>query len=297
LSIHTTYYFTIPSIHLADNQEPGTIFNVNEHHNLPDANRLSVLSAVILLGYGLMHVLELPTRSLELLAFGVYLPLRVDIHTLLSILIAGLAAVGSDWLLRSHPSLEEGSTIDHWILPALTAWVIGVPLYSLPGGLMWWGAFALATAILILVFVAEYITVDPSDVLYPLATAALTGISLALFLILTISMMASNAGLYILLPALAPAAGLVSLRTLSLRLGERRVWGWAVAIALLTAQFATGLHYLPLSPIRFGLLLLGIPFALISFAGSLEEGKPVQNWLIEPLLLLTFLWGLALWLK
>jgi hypothetical protein len=43
-------------------------------------------------------------------------------------------------------------------------------------------------------------------------------------------------------------------------------------------------------PIRFGLLLLGVTFALISFAASLEEGKPVQNWLIG-LCAADVLWG------
>jgi hypothetical protein len=280
---------------------------VEEHRHLPDRNRLSVLVATILLAYALTRFVNLPERLLAFQLAGIYLAFTINFQTIISLLTAALAATGMDWLLTDHPSLIEDEeeqerprwqlSFQHWLLPALTAWVIGVPLDNLANGPEWWIVFAMGGTLLALVFVAEYIVVDPADAHRPEATVGLTALSFALYLILAIAVRSANLRLYLMLPALITAIALVSLRTLYLRLGGRWTYTWALGIAMLVGQFATGLHYWPLSPIRFGLLLLGPAYALTSLAGSLEEGRSLAGAAGEPAAMLAALWGLAVWLK
>jgi len=280
---------------------------MEEHSYLPDANRLSVLAATILLAYALTRFVEFPSREVAFQIPGLYLFFQFNFRTFVFVLVAALAAAGMDWLLSDHPSLTSRgygedkvrrvSLVPHWLLPALTAWVIGVPLGNLANGSQWWIVFGMGGVLLILVFVAEYIVVDTSDVRHPPATAGLTALSFALYLILAIAVHSAGWRLYLALPALVAAAGLVSLRTLYLRLGGRWAFAWAVGIALVVGQVAIGLHYLPLSPIRYGLLLLGPLYSLTSLAGSFEEGRGPRRWLGEPVLMIILLWGLAAWFK
>lgn len=263
---------------------------------MPDMNHLSVLAATILLAYSLARFVDIPEQLLSLRLPGIYLALRLNFQTVVSVLVAALAASGMEWLLRGSPAGQGRgqSTYQHWMLPALTALVVGAPLSTLASGREWWVVFSMGGALLMLVFVAEYIVADPADIRHPHATAVLTALSFALFLILTIAVRATELRTYLLLPALVPAVGLVSLRTLYLRSGGRWMFAWAAGIALVIGQLAASLHYWPVGPISFGLALLGPAYALTSFAGAYEEGRPLIAWLVEPLAMLLVLWGLAL---
>ncbi len=264
--------------------------------NLPDVDRLSVLAATILLAYTLTNFVNLPERVVSFQLPGIFLVYSFNVRTLVVLIAAGLTASGTDWLLRDHPALKGGSTIEHLLLPALTAWVIGIPLFQLPFGLAWWAVFAMGGALLILVLVAEYIVVDPEDVRHAIASAGLTAVSYALYLILAIAMRSSGVRLFLFLPALTLAAALVSLRTLHLRLlGRWKIWE-ALVIAVVVGQITAALQYWPLSPVAFGLGVLGPAYALTSLIGGLEEGEPLRQAAIEPLVVIAVAWGAAFWL-
>lgn len=267
---------------------------MEEHQYLPDTNRLSVLAATILLAYALTPFIQLPERSILLPIPGVSFRFTFSYITLVSFLVAGLAALGTDWLLRDHPRMEGKRTLQHCILPAMTAWVIGVPLRSLSIGGQWWVVFAFGGLLLVLVLVAEYITVDIEDERHALASIGLTAVSFALYLTLAIALRAAGLRLYLILPALVAAIGLAALRTLYLRLEGEWCLTWAVGIAMVIGQISMGLHYWPLSPLRFGLLLTGPAYALTSMAASFTEGRSWRTSWIEPAIMLAALWGLAL---
>jgi hypothetical protein len=182
------------------------------------------------------------------------------------------------------------------LLPALTAWVIGIPLYLLPFGTQWLVAFALGGALLMLVLVAEYIAVDPEDNRYTIASAGLTAVSFAIFMVLAIALRSAGIRLFLTLPALTLASLLVVLRTLNLRLGGLWAIMLSLALALIIAQIAAGLHYLPLSPTKYGLALIGPAYALTTFIGNLVEGIPLRRAIIGPVLVLIIVWGAALWI-
>lgn len=277
--------------------------------SLPNADRLSVLAATILLAYALARFINLPERELAVQLPGVYLSVQINIHTIVALLVAGLTASGADWLLRDHPALDrhnpgkrgapsgKQSTLEHWLLPALTAWVIGLPLSQLPPGPMWWAGFALGGGVLMLVLVAEYIVVDPEDIRQPPAAAGLTAVSFALYLALAVALRFAGIRLFLLLPALSITAGLVSLRAMHLRLHGRWAFVQAAVIALIIGQIAAALHYWPLAPVTYGMVLLGPAYALTSLISSLEEAEPLRKALIEPLAVLIIVWGTAVFIQ
>jgi hypothetical protein len=268
-----------------------------EHQSLPNTDRLSVLAASILLAYALIPFIQLPERSLVFSLAGIFFVFDFNFSTLIAIISAGLAASGVDWLLSDHPRQGRQRTFQHWMIPALTAWVIGVPLSRLAVGLQWWAVFAFGGMLLVLVLVAEYIVVDPYDTRHAPAAVGLTAVSYALFMILVVALVAAGSRLYVLLPAMGLAIFLVTLRNLYLRLNGRWCIRWAVMIALVVGQLAAALHYLPLSPLRFALLVLGPAYALASVAGALEEGRPWRSLWVEPVTMLAILWGLAVGLR
>jgi hypothetical protein len=269
---------------------------VIKSQSLPDADRLSVLAAMILLSYALARFINIPARDLELQLPGLYLAIEINVRTIVSLLVAGLMATGADWLVRQHPAARDKNTFEHWLLPALTAWVLGVPLFQLPLGPLWWAGFAVGGAVLMLVLVAEYIAVDPNDVRQPVAAAGLTAVSFALYLTLAIALRFSGTRMFLIVPALTAAAGLFSLRTLHLRLHGQWAFAQASLIALVSGQFAAALYYWPLSPVSYGLAVLGPAYALTSLIANLAEGEPLKQGLIEPALVLAVVWGTAMWM-
>ena len=263
----------------------------------PDVNRLSVLAAAILLAYALARFIYIPTRVLEIRFLGVYLPVELNTHTVVAFLVAGLTASGADWLLRDHPQLNNKNAIEHWLLPALTAWVIGFPLFQLPLGVLWWAGFVVGAILLMLVLVAEYISIDPDDVRHPAAAAGLIALSFVLYLMLAIAMRYAGFRLILILPALTIAAWLVSLRTLNLRLRGRWALVQAGLIAFMCAQITAAMHYMPLSPVSFGLILLAPTYALTSLVANLAEEEPIRQAIIEPISVFLILLVIALWLR
>jgi len=265
--------------------------------NLPDAERLSILSATILLAYALSQFVDIPGRQIAVQLPGIYLEAQVNIRTLVALLVAGLTAAGSDWLMRDHPARGKKHLFEHLILPALTALVIAIPLAQMPLSAIWWLGFALGGAALILVLIAEYIALDPEDMRVPLASAGLIAISFALFLALAVALRFSEARLFLILPGLALAAGLVSLRTLHLRLHGQWALLQAGMVAFIVAQLVAVLHYWPLSPVPYGLVLLGPAYALTSFFARMEEGELPRQAVLEPVVILLLVWGAAIWIR
>ncbi|GAB4417144.1 MAG: hypothetical protein Kow002_03430 [Anaerolineales bacterium] len=271
--------------------------NVESKQYLPDINRLGVLSAIVLLTFALTNVIQTPQLTFELQLPGFYIETPLSLRTIMIVLATGLTATGMDWLLRGHPSLRDKAAIEFWLLPTLSTLIIGLPLWVLPGGTTWWIGFLIGGLLLIFIFVAEYIVVDPSAPSYAIATTGLTALSYAVFLILAITLRYGSARLFVLGPVLFIAAGLVSLRVLHLRLSRLWAFAWAGGIALICMQLGASLHYWPISPTQFGLALLGPLYACTTLAGNLLEDIPTSRAIIEPVAALTFAWGIALFIR
>ena len=154
---------------------------MNEQKYLPDTDRVGVLTSTVLLAFAITRLIQVPEFNLEIQLPGFLFIFPLNLATAMSVLAAGLTATGMDWLLHSHPSLNDRPTYQWWLLPTLTTFVVAVPLSILPGGGAWWIGFIVAGTFLFLVFVAEYVVVDPGAPYYTVSMAGLTAISYTLF--------------------------------------------------------------------------------------------------------------------
>ena len=238
--------------------------------------------------------MQISSRQLNFAIFGILISLNFNFYTLISIITAALAAAGTDWMLREHPSREDSSTLPHLILPALTAGAIGIPLGFLTVSPAWWVILGLGSILVLLVLVGEYISIDTHNQYFPIALMILSAVSFGLFLIIVIAVRAANLRLYLTAAILPTVYAFFSLRVLQLRFGVNWPVKWTAVVSLIIAEFTIGLYYWPLSPVRFGLLLLGPAYALIGIASSLEESPNLSDMYLEPLIMLGIIWLLAI---
>ncbi|HSG41616.1 MAG TPA: hypothetical protein VLA72_00530 [Anaerolineales bacterium] len=264
---------------------------------VPDSNRIGLLTSTVLLALALARLIPSPGFNVEVQFPGFLLALPLNTTSIMSILTAGLTATGMDWLLRGHPSLKSRVTFQWWLLPTLTTFVISVPITTLPDNQYWWVGFILSGIFIFFVILAEYIVVDADAPHYALSVAGLTSISYTLFFVLSIALSSSSARLFILLPALFIASTLTCLRILYLRMSGKWEFAWALGISLVCVQLAAGLHYWPLTPTQFGLLLIGPLYGLINLAINLGENIPARRATLGPSLVTVLCWGLAIFIR
>ena len=153
-----------------------------------------------------------------------------------------------------------------------------------------------ALLLLVIVFLAEYITIDPSAPTYALARAGLTALAYALFLILTTFLRFSGARMIVMTPALFIFSALISLRILHLDGTDRWDFPWAIGIGIICTQIGAGLHYWPLTPIQFGLALTGPLYALTMLSVSIAENIPLRRAVVGPAIVLGLAWAVVIFL-
>jgi len=262
------------------------------------ADRVGVLVASVLLTYALTRIIQSPSLTLTVTLPGFYFAFPLTLNTAMTVLAAALAASGMDGLMRSHPSLWVKSNIEHLLLPTLTTSVVGGTLGILSEAGIWWIAFGLGALLLVGVFLAEYIAIDPSTPNYALARAGLTALSFALFLILAIALRFAGVRMFLQVPLLFLSAGLISLRILHLDGTDRWDFPWASGIGIVCAQIGAGLHYWPLTPIQFGLAITGPLYALIMLSMSMNtDNLPIRRAVVGPILVIVLGWAAAFLLR
>ncbi len=270
---------------------------MKSRRNLPNQERLSIVVATILLAYTLAKIVNVPSRIFHLELIGIIIPISINFNSWITLAVSGMTASGADWLLRDHPRLENKSTLPHLLLPALSAWILSIILNTLPNNPMWWVAFAIGGTILLLVILAEYITLDEEDFRQPLAGASLNALSYATFLALAVSLRYSDLRLIVILPALAIASGIMSLRIIQLQNPDHQTISKSLLSLIIVSQLAAALHYLPFTPLSFGLFLLGTLYATTNFISNLSPDGITSRVVAESIFSLLILWGMAFWLN
>ena len=260
--------------------------------SLPDINRFSIVAAAIMLAFALTNLVSFPKKLISFFVFGILIEFSVDYSTIITALTVVLAAAGVEWLIQSHPDRKIDQSfwtrVQHWIIPVFTALVVGVALTSITEGVFWWGVFGLGSLLMMAVFVAEYNLASLDDIHHPLAVVGLTGLSFALFLLLAVAVYSANLRLYLQLPLLSLGAFMTISRTLYLRLREWHLI-WILVCSLIVSEVVVGLHYLPLSPIQFGLLLVGVAYALTSIVSAIKETRQGWAFWAEPVAMLALM--------
>ncbi|MCX8061808.1 MAG: hypothetical protein N3D16_04440 [Anaerolineales bacterium] len=264
---------------------------------LPNNDQISVIAATIILTFSLAGFISFPEQEIRFTLLNIYVTLTLNAQFVIMVVASILAASGSDWLIRNHPLWNHKNTLEHWVTPLLSALVLGFLITRFEGSLYSWISFFLGASLLMGILVAEYITVSPSDLRYPIAVTLLLAISFLLFLIFSILIRMLSFRLLFTLPSIFFATLLVSLR--SLRLRQPKGWSFseAILISTLTTQIAAALHYWPISPLSFGLALFGIAYALFLLVNQLKSNPILKISIVEPLSLLIIAWILAYWFK
>ncbi len=233
--------------------------------HLPSRDRLSVLTAIILLAYALARALDLPTRAVGTTLFGSALGFELNGPVLMLLLVAALISAGSDTLIRSHPRLAGWTgypTVVHWIMPGMTALALGNVLNRTPDGPLWWLGLGLSALALLAVLVAEYTVVDREDSAWDMAALGLTALTYALALVLFALLHSLSARALIAASASGLIAAALAMRLFALKsapLGRAALY--AGLVGLITAEAAWAISYWRVSASSAALLAL-IPFYL-----------------------------------
>lgn len=255
---------------------------------LPDLDRLSVLTAVILLAYVTGRLTSLPVWKTQFVLLGSYFDFQIDIQSVIGGLLAGLTATGANWLFHDHPDLKNRVVFAHILLPSLSSLMIGVALIRLPFTYVWWIGLFVGVTLMVIIMVAEYISINEADRYNALSKAVLMAVAYMIYIAFVTLMRTGDTRLYLLLPSVFTATFLVGLRNFHLRLNGEWLVYESLLVAFIVSQIATALHYWPLPPISYGLLLLGPTYAVNSLFVSLIEGKPLSQSILEPLAALSF---------
>lgn len=258
---------------------------MHKTHHVPDRDRLSILTAIILLAYALARFVQLPTRTVSATLFGSSIGFNLDGPFILLLLVAALISTGSDTLMRSHPTFRGASparTAIHWILPGGAALGLGLLLNRLPPGVGWWAGLALSAVFLILVLVAEYTVVAPDDAGFYWAALGLTVLAYAIGLTFFTLLRGSSGRAAITATAAALVSGLIGLRLLLLAgAALRDSLSHAGVIGLCLGQCTWALNYWPAGALGTGLILLVIFYTCTGLAQQHLVGNLTRPVLIE----------------
>jgi hypothetical protein len=229
----------------------------------PNRDRLSVLTATIVLAYALARFIELPARVWHATILGSAIDVRIDGPTLVLLCVAVLISAGSETLMRSHPYLverPEARAFHHWVLPGATALALGTVLNRTRDEQLWWFELGLSVLALLAVLVAEYIAINPEDTRRDVVAILITGLTYALAL----TIFAVLYSLSYRAAVSASLSGLVSTmlawRWLKLRrIPDGRAWLYAGLTGLICAETFWALTYWRITP-GAAALLVTIPF-------------------------------------
>ena len=127
-------------------------------------DRISVLVMAVLLTLTIQRLVTLPTRTIYGILLGSPVALSLTAATVLSAILAGLVALGTDGIIRAHPHTQVGELTSTWIFWALPCALVVVAAQLLPLAptrLMWLGGLLLTGLFLTLAEAAAYRTIDP----------------------------------------------------------------------------------------------------------------------------------------
>ncbi len=257
------------------------------------AGWLSQVTALVLLTYAVARWMPLQGPALTVRLGGLAWNVTPTSTNVAALIAALMAANGAVALARQHPAQPGRLTrLEHALLPALTTWLLGVPLARLPVGGAWAVALLIGGGMLALVIRAELVVLDPENPAYAVAVPALTALAFGLLLMLTVTLRSTQARLAFQLLGIGLVLGVIGLRTLHLTLRRWEIRATA-GLVLIGGHWLVALYYLPLTAMQGGLWLLALLYPLTLLTSSLLRGQPLRRALWEPLGMLLVLGWLA----
>lgn len=223
-------------------------------------DRASVFVSLIVLGLAFLSEMELPTRTLSFYVLGSLASIRLSVTWLMAALLSSLACTGTDSLVRSHPLVRQGEnryTFAFWALPGLLVVAAILLLPLAPTRPYWLGGLALTALLLLLIAVAQYHTVDPTDSGYRIARLGLHIFVYLVALSLFTLIYGSRTRSLISATSTAVVGGLLALELLRGVHHRLRLTGlYALITGLALGEITWALNYWMVGRLTGGLLLL-----------------------------------------
>ncbi|MFZ4848240.1 MAG: hypothetical protein ACOYL7_03805 [Caldilinea sp.] len=248
--------------------------------------RISVATWVLVFGFGLSLLLQIPTVEIRFWAFGSPTQVEVTATTVMAAILSVAAAAGAESILRLHPRLRarrQRLAWTYWALPAAISIITIVLLPAVPTRLLQVAVILAAGLFLILAFYSLYATVEPGQPGFRRARFWLDllsyGVALLLFLFVYQSRTRSLlSGTLIALTATLLAVELLRHSTAS----TRSVLVYSGVVGVLLGELTWALNYWPLLPGLTGGLILLLSFYLaVGIALQGLQGRLNRRVLIE----------------
>ncbi len=222
----------------------------------PDRDRMSTLTALILLTNTLIRIVALPAFEAEFSILGLLIRFELNASLFMISLAAALAAAGADWLIHSHPkSVSAKVQPIHWVIPGLAAAATGAVLTYIPDGPGLWIGLILTAVLLMAVVMAEFVVVDSKDTRFDVASVGLSALAHLLLISALFAILAADLRAVFSVPLIFFSNAAVVWRLLHLNQLSDQAAKYALLISLLNTQLAWALHYWPIPPLQSALLL------------------------------------------
>ena len=221
--------------------------------------------------------MTLPSVEVEVTLVGLIINIEFKPQLVMLILAAGLAAAGSEWLIKSDTRQSTRSlAIEHWVIPSFAAIAIGFVVMRIPSGPQLWIALVMGALLLVAVLNAEFIVAFRADPRRRIIVVALRGLSFLLVTGAFYAIYETQLRALFTIPFIFAIAFMISWRLFRLVIPNFQVWTWAGLLGLLSAQIALGLHYFPINP-----LTASITIGVLTYIGHgliLTHTERVISW-------------------
>lgn len=280
-------------------------------------DRASVAIWVVLMGLAAQRLLVLPARAIEANVLGSPITLLITTDTILSVLLAGVAATGAEAVIRAHPAAwgvlsrrpraagsvlatsparaggapagepdPAAAALRHrwvfWGLPVALV-IVAVLLLPLAPTLVYWALGVVATgAALGLNMAGIYYSVDPFRAGYRRARLGLNALTYAVALLLFLVVYRTHARSIVSGTQVLVISSLLAMELLR---GSGRptsaVALYAGVTGLILGQATWVLNYWRLDSLTGGLVLGVLFYAVVGLAGSAIQGRVRRRVLLE----------------
>jgi len=229
--------------------------------------KISVIVGLCLAALVFSLLSGLPSRTLELRAFGLARSILIPGPWFLGLLLAAITVVGGDNIVHTHPVAPDaglGYTLTFWPLPGMIT-LLTVPFLHTWHEPLHWGIGVLLFAILLpAVLIAQYSTVDLEAPTRRIARWFLNLLAYGLVFLLYMSVHRLRfPGLSVVI-AVALVSGAMSLEILRWSWDNTgQTWFYALLTGLVMGEIAWALTYWPVNGL-LGSLYLFWPFYLFT---------------------------------
>ena len=243
--------------------------------------QLNRIIAILLLTFIFAQLFTLPSRAISFEFIGVYFSFELNLKDIFALLNVAIVITGSFTIFNQRAKRKRISLV-HAILPALTTWMISIPLFATTLNLLWWVELILFGALLFLIIYAEYLVSDDNEEeqYEQLLSHLLESVAFAIFFIISAILFAINMRLTFMLPPLFLLSFFISLRLFELRTHQWLIME-ALTLAFIVTQFAAVFNYFHFSAIPLGIILFGILYSLNNFILKTYKKKIHPKVIIE----------------